>query len=249
MFLLLLLVGVTTLILALEYVTFDWGQLMPAQCEKTPPTFWPVNVSTIWVSQRPGWPRQKPEQIWRKRFLKPSPPSRYLKQRERGGEKKLSLFVSSSLKFASISLPSKASLSLYLVNVSVVSHSSICSINMAHLVQLLLSSVRFETYCPTWPHPLMIWYWWGTSFFIKILRHRILDSSLILWSLFDLDLHVNFPTYIHSHALDLMIFSTGCGVLSVSTSNMISDQFYVAANLNIRANYSRAAPKTIKYRK
>ena len=32
---------------------------------------------------------------------------------------------------------------------------------------------------------------------------------------FDLDQYVNFPTYIQGHALDFMIFSIGCYVLSV----------------------------------
>ena len=42
---------------------------------------------------------------------------------------------------------------------------------------------------------------------------------------FNLDQYVNFPAHIRGHSVDLMIFSTGCDVLSVSTSDMISDHF------------------------
>ena len=37
--------------------------------------------------------------------------------------------------------------------------------------------------------------------------------------------------HIHGHSLDLMIFSSGCNVLSVSTSDLISDHFSVFADL------------------
>ena len=47
---------------------------------------------------------------------------------------------------------------------------------------------------------------------------RILES-------FYLHQHVDFPTYIHGHSLDLMICSSGCKVLSVSNSDLISDHF------------------------
>ena len=46
-----------------------------------------------------------------------------------------------------------------------------------------------------------------------------------------------------------MIFSKGCDVLSVSTSDMISDQFSVIAYLNIPIDRSRAVPQAITYRK
>ena len=52
----------------------------------------------------------------------------------------------------------------------------------------------------------------------------ILDS-------FDLHQYVDFPTHIHGHSLDLMIYSPGCNVLSVSASDLISDHFSVVTNL------------------
>lgn len=65
---------------------------------------------------------------------------------------------------------------------------------------------------------------------------------------FDLDQRVDFPTHIHGHSLDLMIFSKGCDVLSVSPSDKISDHFSVLADLNIPIDKSRPTPKTIKCR-
>ena len=55
---------------------------------------------------------------------------------------------------------------------------------------------------------------------------------------FDLHRCVDFPTHIHGHSLNLMIGPTGCNVLSVSTSDLIS-----------HSNHSRTVPQTIKYRK
>ena len=66
---------------------------------------------------------------------------------------------------------------------------------------------------------------------------------------FDLNQHVNFPTHIHGHSLDVMIFSKGCDVLSVSPSGAISDHFSVIAELKIPTDHSHTVPKTITYRK
>ena len=53
----------------------------------------------------------------------------------------------------------------------------------------------------------------------------------------DLNKHTKFPTHIHGHSLDVMIFSKGCDGLSVSPYDAISDHFSVIADLKI--------PKTI----
>ena len=58
---------------------------------------------------------------------------------------------------------------------------------------------------------------------------------------------MDFPTHIHGHSLDLMIFSKGFDVLSVSVSDKISDHFSVVADLNIPRINSRTVPKTIRY--
>ena len=65
---------------------------------------------------------------------------------------------------------------------------------------------------------------------------------------FDLNPHVNFSTQIHSHSLDVMIFSKGCDILSVSPSDAISDQFSVIADLKIPTDQSHTVPQTITYR-
>ena len=51
------------------------------------------------------------------------------------------------------------------------------------------------------------------------------------------------------HFIDLMIFFKGYDVLSVSTSDMISDHFSVIAYLNIPADHSCTVPQAITYRK
>ena len=66
---------------------------------------------------------------------------------------------------------------------------------------------------------------------------------------FDLNQHVNFPTHIHGDSLDVMIFSEGCDVLSVSPSDAISYHFSVIADLKIPTDHSHTVPQTITYRK
>ena len=66
---------------------------------------------------------------------------------------------------------------------------------------------------------------------------------------FDPYQYVHSPTHIHGPSLYLMICSLGCNVLSVSTFNLISDLFSVAAELQISSNHSHTIPQTIKYRK
>ena len=77
------------------------------------------------------------------------------------------------------------------------------------------------------------------------------DAGQLSGILESLDLHqfVDFPTHIHGHSLDLMICSSGCNVLSVSASDLISDWFSVVASLQVPSNHSRTIPQTIKYRK
>ena len=58
---------------------------------------------------------------------------------------------------------------------------------------------------------------------------------------------MDFPTHIQGHSLDLMIFSKGFDVLSVSVSDKVSDHFSVVADLNIPRNINRSVPTTIRY--
>ena len=61
--------------------------------------------------------------------------------------------------------------------------------------------------------------------------------------------HVNFPTHIHGHSLDVMIFSNKCDVSSVSPSDAISDQFSVVTDLKIPTDHSHTVSQAITYRK
>ena len=71
----------------------------------------------------------------------------------------------------------------------------------------------------------------------------------VIWDSFDLHQYIDLPIHIRGHSLDLMIWSSGCNVLSVLASDLISDRFSVVANLQIPSNHSRTIPQTIKYRK
>ena len=66
---------------------------------------------------------------------------------------------------------------------------------------------------------------------------------------FDFHQYVDFPTHIHSRSLELMICSTACNVLYVSSSDLISDHFSVVADMQIPSNHSRTVPQTINCRK
>ena len=72
---------------------------------------------------------------------------------------------------------------------------------------------------------------------------------MVFWSL---SISINELTFLPTLTvilLTLMICSSGCNVLSVSASDLISDHFSVVANLQILSNHSRTIPQTIKYRK
>ena len=91
--------------------------------------------------------------------------------------------------------------------------------------------------------------WWGTSIFILIPHHLALEGYLLFWTLSTSINTLIFPISIHGHSLGLMICSSGCNVLSVSASDLISGHFSVVANLQIPSNHSQTIQKTIKYRK
>ena len=66
---------------------------------------------------------------------------------------------------------------------------------------------------------------------------------------FDLNHHVNFPTHIHGHSLDVMISSNRGDVLSVSAPDALFDNYSVVADLKIPTDHSHTIPQTIIYRK
>ena len=62
----------------------------------------------------------------------------------------------------------------------------------------------------------------------------------------DLDHYVTFATHPRGHSLALVnFFSKGRDVLSVSTFDMISDHFFVVADLRIATKHSCTVPQTI----
>ena len=70
---------------------------------------------------------------------------------------------------------------------------------------------------------------------------------LDLLSLFGLQQHVDFPTHIHGHPLDLIITSSKCSIASVTRSDRISDHFTVIAEVVARLSFV-GTRKTISFR-
>ena len=90
-------------------------------------------------------------------------PSKYPEKRRKGEELVCLIHLPTNLP-QSVCIP-KLVLSLYLVNLSVVSHVSIFPSYIANLVRLILSSMSLLLYWTfTGPLSCMIWYWWGTSY-------------------------------------------------------------------------------------
>ena len=81
---------------------------------------------------------------------------------------------------------------------------------------------------------LMMWLWLGN---LRI-DSSSSDAGQLSGILESCNLHqyVDFPTHTYGHSLDLMIFSTGYDVLSVSTSNLIADHFSLVASFKIPSN-------------
>jgi hypothetical protein len=73
------------------------------------------------------------------------------------------------------------------------------------------------------------------------------DLFLEILSSFDLQQHVNFPTHIHSHSLDLLIASATCSFSSVFRSDRISDHFTVIAEMKLQVP-ARSEHKTVTFR-
>lgn len=83
--------------------------------------------------------------------------------------------------------------------------------------------------------------------------HVDVDSSdsrqfLDMLKSFDLRQHVDFPTHIHGHSLDLIMSSSRCDVLSVSAADQVSDHFTVVADLDMHSASRTANSKEITFR-
>ena len=75
-------------------------------------------------------------------------------------------------------------------------NASLSSTFIVHLVLLLLSPVSYKIYCPTYLQSPMIWYWWGTSTFMLIPQHLMIDCQLVFWSLFiSIKMLIFLPTF------------------------------------------------------
>ena len=167
-------------------------------------------------------------------------------QRRGGG---VGLFISMAHKFTSISLPTQSSFES-------ISGTLECGQSCLNVLNIYRppgpSTIFFSelqdilSYMASLPHDLVLM--GDFNLHVESSSSDVRQLTGILES-FNLDQYVNFPTHIRGHSLDLMIFSKGCDVLSVSTSDMISDHFSVIADLNIPTDHSRTVPQAITYRK
>ena len=112
----------------------------------------------------------------------------------------------------------------YRANLNVVSHALLSSISIAYRVLLLLSSVSYKIFCPTYLHYVMIWLWWGTSIFVSIPHHPMPDSYLVFWSL---SISINALTFLPTF---MVILSTRYDLFF---GTWISDHFSVVDNLQM----------------
>ena len=156
------------------------------------------------------------------------------------------LFVSNAFKFTPISLPSQSSFEC-------ISGKLKCGWACLNILNIYrppgpASSFFSELqdllfYIASLPHDLLLMD--DFNLHIESSSADVRQLTGILES-FDLNQHVKFPTYIHSHSLDVMIFSKGCDVLSVSPSDAISDHFSVIVDLKIPTD--RKPSHTVSWR-
>ena len=154
---------------------------------------------------------------------------------KRGGG--VGFLVANAFKFTPINLPSQSSLEC-------ISDKHKCGracLNVLNIYRPLGPASSFFSelqnllfYIASLPHDLVLMGDFNLHMESSSLDFRqltgILESS-------DLNQHVNFPTHVHGHSLDVMIFSKGCDVLSVSLSDAISDHFSVIADLKIPTDH------------
>ena len=167
-------------------------------------------------------------------------------QRRGGG---LGLFMSSAHKYSAISLPTQTSLKAIYGKLEC-GQSCLIILNIYRppgpTITFFSDLQDILSYISTLPHDLArMW-----DFNLRI-DSSSSDAGQLFGILESFDLHqyVDFPTHVHDHYLDLMICSSGCNVLSVSTSDMISDHSFVVADLQIPSNQTQTIPQTIKYQK
>ena len=165
----------------------------------------------------------------------------------RGGG--VGFLISSSLKFTEIALPPKLSFEAIMVKIDF----GLTSMNVLNVYRPPgTTAIFFEelqeilSYLAILPNDLVLL----GDFNIHVdTPSSVSDQFNEILASFDLTQCVNFPTHIHGHTLDLMAFSAGCSIISVSMSDRISDHFLVLACLNIPVTRERPKPERIQYRK
>ena len=140
---------------------------------------------------------------------------------KRGGG--VGLFVSNAFKFTPINLPSLSSFECIsgklecgraCLNILIIYRPPGPASSFFSELQDLL------VYLASLPHDLVLM--GDLNLHLESSSSDVRQLTAILES-FDLNQHVNFPTHIYDHSLDVMIFSNRCDALSLSPSDAISD--------------------------
>lgn len=159
------------------------------------------------------------------------------------------LFVASSLKFSEVTIPTHSSFEAICGRIStgkvclnvlnIYRPPGTCNIFFEELQDTLSHMVSL-------PHDLLIM--GDFNLHVNVPSKQTTDFQEILSS-FDLHQHVDFPTHIYGHSLDLLISPNygACRPTSVVASDRISDHFTIIAEMKIPVT-THTHQKTIQYR-
>lgn len=179
-----------------------------------------------------------------------TPAGFFLYHKPRAGRKKgggVALLVSSHLKFSEISIPMQKSFEAICGKVS---YGKV-SFNILNIYRPPGSMGSFHeefqdvlAHMSSFPQHLIVL----GDFNIHVDSQATSTSDFLdILDSFGLSQHVNFPTHIHGHTLDLVITSTDFPPQSVKSSDPISDHFTIIAEFEISI-VSQSDRQKIKYR-
>ena len=163
----------------------------------------------------------------------------------RGGG--VGIFVSDSLAFTPIEIPKQRSFEAICGTIS----AGKLRFNILNLYRPPGSDTVFMneiqeilSMLTTMPHDLIV----TGDFNLHIdVPSNQTETFLDILSSLDLQQHVDFPTHIHGHSLDLIIASSACSFSSVASSDRLSDHFAVVAEMEAEVP-SRSDKKTVTFR-
>lgn len=159
------------------------------------------------------------------------------------------LFISDSFSFSPINLPELQSFEAICGRVS--NEKVSINLNILNLYRPPGSDSRFFdelqevlSFLATLPQDLIVI--GDFNLHVDVPSNQT-TAFLDILSSFGLQQHVDFPTHIHGHSLDLFITSRTCSTVSVSLSDRVSDHFTVIAELDVQIP-CQTSRKTVSFR-